>query len=72
MGPMCPSWGGASGGDGEQDWERCLQSESREEVGGRREGLDPDKDIFCHEKENYAFAPWIIYMYVFPPAVTGE
>ena len=42
------------------------------DVGGRREGLDPDKAIFCHEKENCAFAPWIIYMYAFPPAVTGE
>lgn len=50
---------------------------SRQEAGaaGRgwaREGLDPDRAIFCHEKENHAFAPWIIYMYVFPPAVTGE
>lgn len=42
------------------------------DVGGRGEGLDPDKANLCHEKEKYAFAPWIIDMYVFPPAVTGE
>lgn len=76
-GPGSPSGEGGGGGDGEQDRQHCSQAGSRQEVGSAGRGwaqgrIGPRQSYFCHEKENSAFAPWIIYMYVFPPAVTGE
>lgn len=47
----------------------------REQAGGGCRGLwvgsgqdwTQAKLFFCHEKENEAFAPWIIYLCVFSP-----
>lgn len=59
------SWGWNSPG-------REQQEVSAVGCGWAQGRIGPNQSYFCREKENCAFAPWIMDLCVFPPAVTGE